>query len=120
MPPKLNAPAGRHQPASPTISGPLLTFEGVSNMKQFQYLWWTSQSDGSECSCGEEPHRGDGQPRVAVYDKATGNRIGPVHAIGDLWANFAVPSADDTSGDPVVLYDRYADRWLLSHFHTDG
>ena len=37
---------------------------------------------------------------------------------GTLWAGFAVADCTDPSGDPVVLYDQFADRWLLSQFTT--
>lgn len=39
---------------------------------------------------------------------------------GTLWAGFAVPDCTDPSGDPVVLYDQFADRWILSQFTTAG
>jgi hypothetical protein len=40
--------------------------------------------------------------------------------IGDLWTGFSVQDCTDPSGDPVVLYDQFADRWLLSQFATRG
>ena len=53
---------------------------------------------------------------VAVYDKA-GNVVVSPKAINELW------SGDQTSecythnnGDPIVIYDQLADRWMLSQF----
>ena len=40
--------------------------------------------------------------------------------IGDLWAGFAVNDCTDPSGDPIVVYDQLADRWILSQFTTRG
>jgi hypothetical protein len=45
--------------------------------------------------------------------------LGPVDA-GTLWAGFAVPDCQDPSGDPIVLYDQLADRWILTQFTTSG
>ena len=55
----------------------------------------------------------------AVYDKTGNLLLGPVDT-GTLWAGFAVPDCTDPSGDPVVLYDQLADRWLLTQFTTAG
>jgi hypothetical protein len=55
----------------------------------------------------------------AVYDKGGNLLLGPVDT-GSLWAGFAIPDCTDPSGDPVVLYDQFMDRWLLSQFTTAG
>ncbi len=52
-----------------------------------------------------------------VYNKA-GVPLTPVRSLGDLWASIPGPCAGDESGDPIVLYDSYADRWLISQFCT--
>jgi hypothetical protein len=106
--------------ASPTVSAPLLTFEGVSNQDNFNIYGGRVNPPDPNGAVGKNHIVEMANLTFAIYDKATGNRIGPVHAIGDLWAGFAVPDCDDTSGDPVVLYDRYADRWILSQFTTSG
>jgi len=43
--------------------------------------------------------------------------LGPL-PIGAVWEGFAVPDCADPSGDPVVLYDQFVDRWILSQFTT--
>jgi len=55
----------------------------------------------------------------AVYDKA-GNRLAGPTDTGSLWAGFAVPDCTDPSGDPVVIYDKLEDRWILTQFTTRG
>jgi hypothetical protein len=55
----------------------------------------------------------------AVYDKNGNKLLGPVDT-GTLWAGFAIPDCTDPSGDPVVLYDQFTDRWILSQFTTAG
>jgi len=56
---------------------------------------------------------------VGVYSKSGTPLTGPV-SIGAIWDGFAVPDCTDLSGDPVVLYDQLADRWILSQFTTSG
>jgi hypothetical protein len=54
-----------------------------------------------------------------VYSKTGTLLLGPVDT-GTLWAGFAVSDCTDPSGDPIVLYDQLADRWILSQFTTAG
>jgi hypothetical protein len=54
-----------------------------------------------------------------VYDKQ-GNLLSGPTEIGALWAGFAIDDCTDPSGDPIVLYDQFADRWILSQFTTRG
>jgi hypothetical protein len=51
----------------------------------------------------------------AVYDRTGGVLLGPL-ANNTLWAGFGGDCQTDNSGDPVVLYDQFADRWLLTQF----
>jgi hypothetical protein len=56
----------------------------------------------------------------AVYDKATGARIyGPVPN-NILWSGFGGPCETNNNGDPIVLYDHLADRWLFSQIAIAG
>jgi hypothetical protein len=41
--------------------------------------------------------------------------LGPVN-INTLWSGFTGPCATQNSGDPIVLYDKIANRWLISQF----
>ena len=51
----------------------------------------------------------------AVYDKAGNLLLGPFDT-GSLFAGFPVTNCALNAGDPVVLYDQFKDRWLLSQF----
>lgn len=52
----------------------------------------------------------------AVFDKTTGNVVyGPV-AGNTLWKGFGGACETQNDGDPVVLYDKLADRWVLMQF----
>jgi N-acetylneuraminic acid mutarotase len=51
-----------------------------------------------------------------VFDKSTGNSImGPVD-IASLWVGFGNPCEFNGAGDPVVLYDQLANRWVITQF----
>jgi len=53
---------------------------------------------------------------LAIFEKATGNRVlGPVDG-NLLWTGFGGNCERFNDGDPIVLYDKAADRWLLTQF----
>jgi hypothetical protein len=48
-----------------------------------------------------------------IYNKTTGAvEVGPL-LINSIWKNFGGQCQSDNGGDPVVLYDHIANRWLL-------
>jgi hypothetical protein len=55
----------------------------------------------------------------AVYDK-TGNRIYGPEPNNILWSGFGGPCETHNDGDPIVLYDHLANRWLFSQIAIDG
>ncbi len=52
---------------------------------------------------------------VAIWDKQGEQLLEPV-AINTLWEGFGGLCESTNRGDPIVLYDSVADRWLLSQF----
>ncbi len=52
----------------------------------------------------------------AVYDKATGARVYGPAAGNTLWQALGGPCATSNDGDPMVLYDQLAGRWVMSQF----
>ena len=52
--------------------------------------------------------------KVGIYDK-TGTLLTPAFNLGTLWG---VGTCAANAGDPVVLYDQLADRWVLSQFNS--
>jgi hypothetical protein len=51
----------------------------------------------------------------AVYDRSGGVLYGPVNS-NTLWSPLGGVCATNNDGDPIVLYDQTADRWLASQF----
>ncbi len=49
-----------------------------------------------------------------AYNKANGAPLMPSMTLSSLWPG----STDD--GDPIVLYDKYADRWFIQQFQQTG
>ena len=56
--------------------------------------------------------------RFAIWDKE-GVPIVPTTALNSLWTG-GVSACTDGDGDPIVRYDRLADRWLMSEFDLSG
>jgi len=54
-----------------------------------------------------------------ILNKSGVSVFGPA-ANNTLWTGFGGDCETDNSGDPVVLYDQIADRWLLSQFTSNG
>ena len=101
------------------IPSPLVTFEGLSNQDNFNIYGGRVNPPDPVGDVGPNHYVEMINLVFAVYAKDGTKLLGPV-PLGALWANFAVPDCTDPSGDPVVLYDQIADRWILSQFTTSG
>lgn len=75
---------------------------------------WAGQSDGS---CPPDPTGSVGPDYYVqavnaspfkIFNKTTGATVGTVRQIGSLWS-----PATANDGDPIVLYDKFADRWFI-------
>jgi len=52
----------------------------------------------------------------AIWNKSTGQKLyGPAN-INTLWSGFGGACQTRNDGDPIVLYDHLADRWLIAQF----
>jgi hypothetical protein len=94
------------------IPGPIITFDGNVNM----------------CSCSPpDPNGAVGPYHVVtmsnlhfqIFNKSGTSLFGPA-ANNTLWAGFGGGCQTQNAGDPVVLYDQLADRWLLSQFTSSA
>jgi uncharacterized repeat protein (TIGR01451 family) len=115
-------PAARHRDAldaarqtrafAPNIPTPDLNFDGIA-------------APGVSCFCA--PPDTNGEVGLAqyvqvvntgfqVFDKATGSSVlGPLD-INTVWTGFGGVCGGESMGDPVVVYDQIANRWLISQF----
>jgi Carboxypeptidase regulatory-like domain/Divergent InlB B-repeat domain len=56
-----------------------------------------------------------------VYDKTTGAPMLPAALANNaMWTGFGGVCETTNHGDPIVLYDQFADRWLFSQFSING
>ena len=51
-----------------------------------------------------------------VFDKATGASVLGPKSISSVWTGFGGVCETSGHGDPVLLYDHLADRWIISQF----
>ena len=79
---------------------------------------WAGQTGGG--SCPPDPSGAAGPNHYVqavnatpfkVFNKTSGATMGSIREIGSLWN----PDTGN-DGDPIILYDKYADRWFVSQF----
>jgi hypothetical protein len=96
------------QELAPTTPSPFESFEGSPN----------------NCGCFPPDTNGDVGPnnyvqtvnsQYQVWDKSGTSLLGPIN-INTIWSGFGGDCQTHNNGDPVVLYDHLADRWLISQF----
>lgn len=56
----------------------------------------------------------------AVYSRTGAVAPGFPKANNTLWSGFGGDCETDNSGDPIVVYDQLADRWVLTQFTASG
>lgn len=60
----------------------------------------------------------------AVFDKSTGNKVYPTsgYAAGNtIWSGFSGGKcATNNDGDPIVIWDKQAQRWIFTQFSVTG
>src|SRR5438874_6288952 len=109
------------QALSPAVAipSPLANFEGLSNQDNFNIFGFRVNPPDPNGAVGPNHYVEMINLVFAVYDKAGNKVLGPVDT-GTLWAGFAIPDCTDASGDPIVLYDKLEDHWILTQFTTRG
>ncbi len=55
-----------------------------------------------------------------VFNKTTGTSVLGPAGISTIWTGFGGPCEFAGDGDPIVLYDQLANRWLISQFADNG
>jgi hypothetical protein len=109
------SPAGK----TATIPSPLLTFEGLSNQDNFNLYGFRVNPPDPVGDVGPLNYVEMVNLAFAVYDKQ-GNLLAGPTPVGNLWSGFAIDDCTDPSGDAIVVYDQFVDRWILTQFTTRG
>src|SRR5437762_1586914 len=101
---------------APNIPLPILNFAGVPY-------------PGVNCNCAPPDTNGSvGTTQYVqivntgyqVFDKATGSSVLGPNSISSIWSGFGGVCQSGGKGDPVMLYDHLANRWLISQFAGSG
>ncbi len=96
---------------------PNITFEGQSSVD-------SAGGSPTGCICTPPDTNGAVGPTqyvqmvnsvMSVYNKGGTRLTGPIQ-INSLWANMPGQCQANNNGDPVVVYDQLADRWMISQF----
>jgi len=111
--------AAAASPSLATIPSPSLTFEGMSNKDNIPVLGFQISPPDPVGAVGPNHYVEMVNVNVSVYAKTGARLLGPV-SIGSLWNGFPVPDCTHNAGDPVVVYDKLEDRWILTEFTADG
>jgi len=99
---------------APSIPAPILQFAGIP-------------FPGVACNCAPPDTNGSvGTTQYVqivnegyqVFDKATGNSILGPNSIESLWSGFGGACQTGGSGDPTVVFDKIARRWVITEFAT--
>jgi hypothetical protein len=105
--------------AAAAIPAPTTNFEGLSNQDNFNVFGFRVNPPDPVGDVGPNHYVEMVNLVFGVYSKTGTLLLGPVDT-GTLWSGFAVEDCTDPSGDPIVVYDQFADRWILTQFTTRG
>lgn len=106
-------PGVQRAPTGTPMPAPLQSFNGITNSTTIippdtvgdvgvnEYLQWVNL-------------------RWAVYNKNTGALIAGPTAGNSFWSGFGGVCQTNNSGDPIVLFDDVAQRWVVSQFTGSG
>jgi hypothetical protein len=119
--PDLNPPQVNH-PDIPFVADPVVQDGFGSEMIPSPSIDW--EAINNLCGCLPPDTNGDVGPshyvqtvnvHFAVYNKTGTLLMGPL-PMNTIWSGFGGVCEADNSGDPVVVYDHLADRWVMTQF----
>jgi len=106
----------RNGPAPPPPNPPSLTFEGVSIADTIGVGQGFVPPD-TNGDVGPANYVQTVNVAFRIWDKA-GNPLTSVASLNTLFAPIGGACGSSEDGDPIVMYDQLADRWLISQFCT--
>jgi hypothetical protein len=101
------------------VSAPLVNCEGIAGPDNIPFLGGIPIPPDPDGDVGPNHYVQMVNTAWAVYCKTGTRLLGPA-SLASIWAGFEVPDCEDNSGDPIVLHDQLADRWILTQFTTAG
>jgi hypothetical protein len=106
-------------PASIDIPSPSVNFEGIPAEANVPILGGIPIPPDPDGDVGPNHYVEMVNTAWAVYSKTGTLLLGPL-SLASIWAGFEVPDCEDNSGDPIVVHDQQANRWILTQFTTLG
>jgi hypothetical protein len=97
------------------MPGPSTTFDGLSNSDNATVYGGGVLPSDDTIDVGPNHIVQTVNLLFRVYNKS-GTALTPLARISSLFAPLGAPCGSTNNGDPVVLYDPLADRWLISQF----
>jgi hypothetical protein len=98
-------------PVSATIG---LNFEGLGQ-SEYGFVMEAAPPD-TNGAVGDTQYVQWVNLEYAVFDKSTGGIVAGPFEGNSIWADFGGDCADNNDGDPIVQYDKIANRWILTQF----
>ena len=97
------------------MPGPIVSFEGLNNEDNFAVFGGRVTPPDTDGAVGPTQYVEQVNILVRIYDKI-GNPLIPPTPLSVLFGGLGGTCAAVDRGDPVVVYDPLADRWILSQF----
>lgn len=103
---------------SETPSTPSLTFDGLADTDTGNLTGFIVAPSDQNIDVGPNDVIQTVNNAMRIWDKNGNPKIAP-KLISSLFTNLGGTCANPDKGDPVVLYDRMADRWFITQFGFD-
>jgi subtilisin-like proprotein convertase family protein len=99
----------------PSLADPEVSFDGLSNQNNSVSFGFQVSPPDTNGDVGPNHFVQMSNLLVRVFDK-TGTPLTPAFKLSTLFQQLGGQCAASDAGDPVVVYDPLADRWVLSQF----
>ncbi|WP_218081695.1 IPT/TIG domain-containing protein [Anthocerotibacter panamensis] len=113
--PRPDAVLQKFLPPNATIPTPITNFDGVSNDDNNTLFGFRVAPPDINGDVGPNHYFQWVNLAFRIFDKAGNLVLGP-RAGSSLWSGFGGLCETTNQGDPVVLYDPLADRWMVTQF----
>ena len=110
-----NDPVWQLSPGPFSMPSPLSSFPGMNNLDNQSILGFKVAPPDTNGDIGPNHYVQWVNLIFEVFDRSGNSLYGPVPG-NTLFTALGAPCATANSGDPIVLYDSMADRWLASQF----
>ena len=100
----------------PNIPAAITSFDGNSSADNFAAFGSRVYPPDDNGDVGPNHYVQTTNLLVGIYNKSTGALVVPKFKMSTLFASLGAPFSTTDNGDPIVLYDQLADRWLISQF----